>query len=257
MRVRLPGRVRSKCSNDADTLNNPGGAFSQTRDLLSCSTAASGSRSLASPRFTAAANRPKTLEKRGEIAHTRATKSHRNPCWSDLPEQAVRYQNPKAPHLDRDTIHALQGMQVTYRFNRQELPADLHAIMAYPADWRESPQHSSSFSGLLALQVYRGYATSTAARTTRFDLAQPRQRSVGPHTTQATVEDARQARISNRGVAGSGGVVLAYYDDPCSTVSGQLNSFQRGKSYTAFVAYATIQADAVFYTPTGSFQIAG
>lgn len=65
------------------------------------------------------------------------------------------------------------------------------------------------------------------------------------------------AHVKAWGIAGSGGVVLAYYDDPCAAVSGKTNSFSRGKSYTAFVAYSTLQYDVIFNTPTGSFQVAG
>lgn len=59
------------------------------------------------------------------------------------------------------------------------------------------------------------------------------------------------------GFVGASGIGLVYVTDPSSTVKGKKNTFSRSSSYFGLVAYSTIQYDSIFYTPKGSFQVAG
>ncbi len=65
------------------------------------------------------------------------------------------------------------------------------------------------------------------------------------------------AHLKAFGTIGSSGIGLVYFTDPCSSVAGKTNNYSRGNSFTAFTVYMTLQYDAIFYTPTGSFQVAG
>lgn len=62
--------------------------------------------------------------------------------------------------------------------------------------------------------------------------------------------------VRSYGIVGQGGVGLVYASDPCDSLTGRKLTMTRNQNYSALVIYATITADATFYTNAGSFQVA-
>ncbi|MGM1017842.1 MAG: hypothetical protein ACQEW8_09925 [Actinomycetota bacterium] len=62
-------------------------------------------------------------------------------------------------------------------------------------------------------------------------------------------------RVRAYGTVGQSGIGLVYSTNSCATKSGRSHVMSRNQNYSAFVVYATITSDAVFYTSRGSFQV--